>query len=250
MNGIIGVSNDIDDDGILKDQNKGFSLFGSPNNIEEGQTPHHQQQLLECGTSLVEDEFYNMKNDENDDNNNNNNNPINCLENIPASSPLTNTSDSRSDVVMNHQLSLSSSLYNISSSEPKSIESLRSWIFADLIQEEQSDRIITMFQSPFEKKKHYNNDTTSTMTTNTPNNYYYYTVPLIYCDHTASNRALYSIEQYINNVCIPWYGNTHTNTSRTGSQSTAFIAESRQIIAEVHNAKITGKASLDCVIFT
>ena len=77
----------------------------------------------------------------------------------------------------------------------------------------------------------------------------YYQVPLIYCDQTASNRAVKSIENYIQNVCLPLYGNTHTNTSLTGSQSTAFVAEARQCIAEQTNAKVTGKASLDVVLF-
>lgn len=74
--------------------------------------------------------------------------------------------------------------------------------------------------------------------------------PLVYCDQTASNRALKSIEAYISDVCLPLYGNTHTNTSVTGSQSTAFVAEARQIVAEGTNSKVTGKASLDVVLFT
>ncbi|GMH76596.1 hypothetical protein TL16_g07135 [Triparma laevis f. inornata] len=39
-------------------------------------------------------------------------------------------------------------------------------------------------------------------------------------------------------------------TSTTGSQSTAFVSESRQIISESTSARITGKASLDIVLFT
>jgi translation initiation factor 2 beta subunit (eIF-2beta)/eIF-5 len=74
-------------------------------------------------------------------------------------------------------------------------------------------------------------------------------VPLVYCDQTASNRPVKSIEEYIQRVCLPLYGNTHTNTSITGSQSTAFVAEARQIVAEECNAKITGKASQDVVLF-
>ena len=74
-------------------------------------------------------------------------------------------------------------------------------------------------------------------------------VPLVYCDFTASHRPLKSIEKYIEDSCIPFYGNTHTNTSVTGSQSTAFCSEARQIIAETCGAKITGKASQDVVLF-
>ena len=39
------------------------------------------------------------------------------------------------------------------------------------------------------------------------------------------------------------------NITYTGSQSTAYLSESRQIVAEATNARITGKASLDTVIF-
>ena len=74
-------------------------------------------------------------------------------------------------------------------------------------------------------------------------------VPLVYCDQTASNRTLQSVEDYIQEKCLPLYGNTHTNTSITGAQSTAFVAEARQIVAEETNARITGKASLDVVLF-
>jgi selenocysteine lyase/cysteine desulfurase len=74
-------------------------------------------------------------------------------------------------------------------------------------------------------------------------------LPLVYCDQTASNRPVKSVEEYLAKVCLPLYGNTHTNTSITGSQSTAFVAEARQIVAEETNAKITGKASLDVVLF-
>jgi selenocysteine lyase/cysteine desulfurase len=76
------------------------------------------------------------------------------------------------------------------------------------------------------------------------------TVPLVYCDQTASNRPIRSVEKYMEKTCLPLYGNTHTNTSITGSQSTAFVAEARQIVAESTNAKITGKASLDVVLFS
>jgi len=43
--------------------------------------------------------------------------------------------------------------------------------------------------------------------------------PLVYCDQTASNRPCHSMERYMERVCLPLYGNTHTNTSITGSQT-------------------------------
>jgi hypothetical protein len=75
------------------------------------------------------------------------------------------------------------------------------------------------------------------------------TLPLVYCDFTASHRPLQSIETYLTQKCLPTYGNTHTNTSLTGSQSTAFVSEARQIVAEACGAKTTGKASQDVVLF-
>ena len=74
--------------------------------------------------------------------------------------------------------------------------------------------------------------------------------PLIYCDWTASGRCLQSVESYIQKNVLPLYGNTHTTTSITGHQSTCFRDEARKIIAQSVNAKITGKAAEDLVLFT
>ena len=63
-------------------------------------------------------------------------------------------------------------------------------------------------------------------------------------------RSVHQIEEYIQNEVHPYYGNTHTTTSITGHQSTCFRAESRQIIAQAVNAKISGKAAEDVVIFS
>jgi hypothetical protein len=104
---------------------------------------------------------------------------------------------------------------------------------------------ISMFTSPFETPKAHK----SSGQTDIPEAERYAAVPLIYCDQTASNRPLKSIEKFIHENCLPMYGNTHTNTSVTGSQSTAFVAEARQIVAEGVNAKISGKAALDVVLF-
>lgn len=73
--------------------------------------------------------------------------------------------------------------------------------------------------------------------------------PCIYADWTASGRALKQVENFVAAEVLPFYGNTHTTTSITGNQSTCYRHEARQIIAEATNAKITGKAALDVVIF-
>lgn len=105
----------------------------------------------------------------------------------------------------------------------------------------------SIFLSPFEIHNNNNNNNNKSVTSSSSSSLH---VPLVYCDHTASNRSLLSLEGYLSKQCLPCYGNTHTNTSWTGSQTTAFVAEARQIVAEQVNAKITGKASLDVVLFT
>ena len=60
--------------------------------------------------------------------------------------------------------------------------------------------------------------------------------PLVYADYTASGRSLYFIEQFITNSVLPFYANTHTETSFTGAQSTAYREEARQTIKQAVNA--------------
>lgn len=112
----------------------------------------------------------------------------------------------------------------------QSLSSLRSALGHDAIAPES-------FASPFERRH-------SKSGKNEP-----YQLPMVYCDQTASNRPLESVERYVRSVALPLYGNTHTNTCVAGSQSTAFVAEARQLVAEMCNAKVTGKASLDVVLF-
>jgi len=54
--------------------------------------------------------------------------------------------------------------------------------------------------------------------------------PLIYADYTASGRALDFIEQYISEQVLPFYANTHTETSYTGAQTTQLREQARDII--------------------
>lgn len=69
-------------------------------------------------------------------------------------------------------------------------------------------------------------------------------LPLIYADYTASGRALTFIENYIRDEVLPFYANTHTETSFTGAQTTVFREEARSEIRAAVNA-----SSDDQVIF-
>jgi selenocysteine lyase/cysteine desulfurase len=68
---------------------------------------------------------------------------------------------------------------------------------------------------------------------------------LIYSDWTASGRGLKSIEQFINREVIPYYGNTHTAASQTGSKCSSFRREARDLVGKMVNAK----AGTDVVLF-
>jgi selenocysteine lyase/cysteine desulfurase len=53
---------------------------------------------------------------------------------------------------------------------------------------------------------------------------------VIYADYTASGRALSFVEDYLRELVLPLYANTHTESSGTGLQTTRFREEARQII--------------------
>ncbi|CAH0992409.1 Cysteine desulfurase [Sinobacterium norvegicum] len=59
--------------------------------------------------------------------------------------------------------------------------------------------------------------------------------PLVYADYTASGRALSFIEDYIRQQVMPYYANTHTETSYTGAQSTRLREQAREIIRAAVN---------------
>jgi len=68
---------------------------------------------------------------------------------------------------------------------------------------------------------------------------------VVYCDHTASGRAVGHIERYIQNKVLPFYGNTHTTTSVTGRRSTFFRHEARDLVKRACNGNED-----DVLIFT
>ena len=74
--------------------------------------------------------------------------------------------------------------------------------------------------------------------------------PLIYADWTASGKCVDKIEDYLTKYVLPLYGNTHTNTSITGHQTSCFREEARTIVGEAANAIVSGLAAVDVVIFT
>eukprot|EP01083_Nonionella_stella_P087241 242609_1 len=70
--------------------------------------------------------------------------------------------------------------------------------------------------------------------------------PVIYCDWTASGKVLECVEQYLSKEMYTLYANTHTTTSITGTQTSAFRAEARSIVL----SSLKGDANEDVIIFT
>ncbi len=53
---------------------------------------------------------------------------------------------------------------------------------------------------------------------------------IVYADHTASGRAVDFVEDAIRTRVLPWYGNTHSESSATARQTTRFREEARALI--------------------
>jgi selenocysteine lyase/cysteine desulfurase len=60
--------------------------------------------------------------------------------------------------------------------------------------------------------------------------------PLIYADYTASGRAYGPIEDFIRDRVLPYYANTHSDSSLTGRQTNHLREQARDIIREALNA--------------
>ena len=67
---------------------------------------------------------------------------------------------------------------------------------------------------------------------------------ITYADWTASGRALGFVEDAIRDQVLPWYANTHTESSGTGRHTTRLREQARQVI---HQA--VGGTDQDLVIF-
>ena len=70
-------------------------------------------------------------------------------------------------------------------------------------------------------------------------------LPVIYCDWAATGKSLQCVERYLQKEVMTLYGDTHSNSSITGVQTSRYIAEARSIILE----SIHGDYEEDVVLF-
>ncbi|MDT8428431.1 MAG: aminotransferase class V-fold PLP-dependent enzyme [Pseudomonadales bacterium] len=59
--------------------------------------------------------------------------------------------------------------------------------------------------------------------------------PLVYADYTASGRSLAFLEEFIRSEVLPYYANTHTETTFTGARTTAWRESARAMVRRAVN---------------
>ncbi|WP_158558233.1 aminotransferase class V-fold PLP-dependent enzyme [Spongiactinospora gelatinilytica] len=55
---------------------------------------------------------------------------------------------------------------------------------------------------------------------------------ITYADYSASGRAVSFIEDFIRDEVLPWYANTHTESSGTGLRTTRLREDARQVVRD------------------
>ncbi len=60
--------------------------------------------------------------------------------------------------------------------------------------------------------------------------------PILYCDYTASGRALQQVERVVLEEVLPWYANSHTEASYCGALMTAMRRAARKVVASACGA--------------
>lgn len=65
--------------------------------------------------------------------------------------------------------------------------------------------------------------------------------PLVYADYTASGRSLSALESLLQEQVMPYYANTHSESSFTGSHTTSWREASRAMIKTAVNASDSDK---------
>lgn len=185
--------------------NECFTMMNSTSTTED------IAESMECGTSLAEDIW------------------VIPSTVMPPSSSLSESLSSDSAAAAAAATSKAPILSATATVEEawSNIHQLRSRLAADVISDppslyssDSSDSDFPTFISPFERPRSNDGGKTttgtaksSTGTTTTINNnssYQGMSIPLIYCDQTASQRPVRSIEDYIRTVSMPCYANTHT----------------------------------------
>jgi hypothetical protein len=188
--------------------NECFTMMNSTSTTED------IAETMECGTSLAEEIWV-----------------LPSTAMAPSSSlseSLSSDSASASAATSKSKASSASASATATVEEAWSnIHQLRSRLAADVISDPpslsspgSSGSDFPTFISPFERPRSNDGGKTttgtaksSTGTTTTINNnssYQGMSIPLIYCDQTASQRPVRSIEDYIRTVSMPCYANTHT----------------------------------------